>query len=155
MKNDISDIKEILQEESQQVKSDKELYNNLVKYLYNIFDTEIRPDLLERGFLYFSYNSTRKEVCNDLAETQKEYNYYFMNYTKALKQVKSFFSEDIKRINIEIQAKKEIQNTLETQTRMQKTKREKKKHTIFGVNPVIAILLTPIILFFKVLDQTK
>ncbi len=168
MKNDINDIKEILQEESQQVKSDKELYNNLVKYLYNIFDSEIREDLLERGFIYFSYNDTRKDVCNELADTQEEYNYYFMNYEKALKQVKNFFKEDIKRINNEKCKCIKCENTINindnycyicgfnqnTKIR-EKEKKEKKKHTIFGVNPILAMFMIPIVIFFDILDSTK
>ena len=172
MKNDINDIKTILQEEKTQEKTEKELFNNLVGHLYNIFNEEIRPDLLERGFQYFSYNKTRQEVCNDLAETQKEYNYYFMNYSKALKQVKNFFAEDIKRQKEEEKSKAYCircgekitindkfcykcganQTAQEQKTR---TKREKKKHTIFGVNPVIAILFLPLVLFFTALDHTK
>ena len=172
MIDNLQDIKSILQEEKTQEKTEKELFNNLIKYLYNIFDDKIRPDLLERGFLYFSYNNTRKEICNELAESQKEYNYYFINYNKALKQVKSFFAEDIKRINAEkeqtafcIKCGEKItindefcykcgvnQTAQEQKTR---TKREKKEHTIFGVNPIIVIIFFPIVLFFTALDNTK
>ena len=172
MIDNLQDIKEILQEENTKEKTETELYNNLVRYLYNIFDNEIKEDLLERGFTYFSYNNVRKDICNEIAGTQEEYNYYFMNYEKALKKVKSFFQEDIKRIETETEkttycikcGEKITINDLfcyrcgSRQTIPQtkiRTKKEKKKHTIFGVNPIIAILLTPIILFFKVLDQTK
>lgn len=144
MTDNLQDIKEMLQEEKKEEKTEKDLYNNLVKYLYNIFDNEIREDLLERGFSYFSYNSTRQEICNDLAESQQEYNYYFMNYTKALKQVKSFFAEDIERIKAE-----------QEQTKKQETKKERKKIKIFGVDLIIVIIFLPIILFFQVLDHTK
>lgn len=153
MIDNLQDIKSILQEEKTQEKTEKELYNNLVKHLYNIFDTEIRSELLERGFRYFSYNDTRKEICNDLAESQKEYNFYFMNYTKALKQVKSFFTEDIKKINtIKQQEQEKEQEKLQANY---KKPRERQKTTIFGVNPIIFILLAPVVLFFHILDQTK
>ena len=172
MIDNLQDIKSMLQEEKAEEKTEKELFNNLIKYLYNIFDTEIKPELLARAFVYFSYNDTKKEVCNDLAESQKEYNFYFMNYEKALKKVKSFFQEDIKRIETEkeqtafcIKCGKKITINdkfcikcgfcQEPTPKRTSTKKEKKKHTIFGVNPIIAILLTPIILFFQVLDQTK
>lgn len=143
MKNDVNDIKTILQEEREQERTKEELINILIKYLYNKIDNEIIPeraDLLERAFIYFNYNDTRKEICNELAKTQKEYDLLFMNYEKALKQTKSFFNEDIKRINAE---------------QMQEEKEEKQKHTIFGINWLLAILLIPIILFFEVLDNTK
>lgn len=149
MKNDINDIKELLQEEKQQEKSDKELYNNLVKYLYNIFDSELEKDLLERGFIYFSYNDTRKNVCNELAGNQKEYNYYFMNYDKALKQVKSFFAEDLKR------ARKEQEEREKQEQEAGKEKKDKKSPLFFGIDLFLAIVLIPIILFFDVLEKTK
>ena len=143
MKNDVNDIKTILQEEKEQERTKEDLINSLIKYLYNKIDNEIIPeraDLLERAFIYFSYNDTRKEICNELAKTQKEYDLLFMNYEKALKQTKSFFNEDIKRINVE---------------QIQEEKEEKQKHTIFGINWLLAILLIPIILFFEVLDNTR
>ena len=156
MIDNLQDIKQLIETEKTQEKTEKELYNNLVGFLYNIFNEEIRADLLERGFQYFSYNKTRQEICNELAETQKEYNYYFMNYTKALKQVKSFFSEDIKRINAEQEEReRQEQETMQKYKRTEKTKKQKQKHTIFGVNPLLMILFTPILLFFEVLDQTK
>lgn len=151
MIDNLQDIKEILQEEKKEEKNDKELYNNLIKHLYNIFNEEIRPDLLERAFSYFNFNSTRQEICDDLAESQKEYDFYFMNYTKALKQVKSFFAEDIKRIK----AEQEQQKKQETPAQTQRTKKERKKRTIFGVNPIIAIIFLPIVLLFEVLDSAK
>lgn len=153
MIDNLQDIKNIIQEEKKEEKTEKELYNNLIKYLYNIFDEEIRPDLLERAFIYFNYNNTRQEICNDLAESQKEYNFYFMNYTKALKQVKSFFTEDIKKINtIKQQEQEKEQEKLQANY---KKPRERQKTTIFGVNPIIFILLAPVVLFFHILDQTK
>ena len=171
MKNDISDIKELLQEEKTQEKTEQELLNNLIKYLYNIFDEEIRSDLLIEGFKYISYNDTRKKICNELAESQKEYNFYFISYDKALKQVKNIFKEDIKRQKEEekqtafcIRCGEKIKiydnfcvscgasQTIQKQT---KTIKEKKKHTIFGVNPVVFLLFLPIVLFFQVLEQTK
>lgn len=153
MIDNLQDIKNIIQEEKKEEKTEKELYNNLVKYLYNIFDEEIKPELLDRGFTYFSYNETRKEICNELAESQTEFNYYFMNYTKALKQVKSFFTEDIKKINtIKQQEQEKEQEKLQANY---KKPRERQKTTIFGVNPIIFILLAPVVLFFHILDQTK
>lgn len=172
MIDNLQDIKELLQEEKTEEKTEQDLYNNLIEHLYNIFNEEIRPDLLERAFIYFNYNKTRQEVCNDLAESQKEYDFYFMNYTKALKQVKSFFAEDIKRQKEEeknkaycIRCGGKISKTdnfccwcgscQEPTPARTRTKKEKKKHMIFGVNPVIAILFLPLVLFFTALDHTK
>lgn len=152
MIDNLQDIKNIIQEEKKEEKTEKELYNNLVKHLYNIFDKEIKPELLERGFAYFSYNETRKEICNELAESQTEFNYYFMNYTKALKQVKSFFAEDIKRIDTIYKEQNQLKENNYKSNYIQK---EKHKKTIFGVNPILAIVLTPVILFFSILDNTK
>ena len=132
-------------------KKEEELYNKLVKYLYNIFDNELRPDLLERGFTYFGYNNVIKETCEELAENQEEYDYYFMNYHRALNHVKSFFIEDIKKMN----AEKELQNKQQQEKTEKKEQEEKKKFTIFGMNPILAILLAPIILFFDILDHDK
>lgn len=174
MIDNIADIKNIMEQEQEQEKTEKELYNNLVKYLYNIFDTEIRADLLDRAFQYFSYNEIRKKTCNELAESQTQYNYYFMNYTKALKQVKSFFNEDIKReqeheknkafcIRCGAEITKNdffccycgISQTIQETPQKQRKQKQKQKHTIFGVNPVITILFLPLILFFAALDHTK
>lgn len=152
MKNDINDIKTILQEEKERERTKDELVNLLIKYLYNIFDNDIRPDLLERGFVYFSYNDTRKEICNELASTQNEYNMLFTNYDKALKQVKSFFKEDMKRIDTIYKEQNQLQENNYKSNYIQK---EKHKKTIFGVNPILAIILAPVVLFFSILDNTK
>ena len=172
MIDNITDIKNILEQDQEQEKTEKELFNNLVKYLYNIFDAEIRADLLDRAFQYFSYNETRKETCNKLAESQEQYNYYFINYTKALKQVKSFFNEDIKRLKEEEKNKafcircggKISKNDFfccycgasqVIQETPQKQRKQKQERGIFGVNPVITIIFLPLVLFFTALDHTK
>lgn len=155
MIDNLQDIKEILQEEKKEEKNDKELYDNLVKYLYNIFNEEIRKDLLERGFIYFSYNKTRQEICNELAESQKEYNYYFMIYDKALKQVKKFFEGDIKELQNKEKIEKQIEKKQETQTIYITRKEKKEKRKIFGVSPIIIILFFPIILFYLALESAK
>ena len=126
----------------------QELYNKLFEHLYNIFDTEVRKDLLERGFIYFSYNDTIKEVCTDLAENKKEYDYYILIYHDVLEHVKKYFIEDINRINYE-------KRQIEERKAIKKSKKENKnKFTIFGVHPLVAILLFPIVIFFSVLDSS-
>lgn len=137
MKNDINDIKNMLEQEQEKARSEKELENELFITLYNFVKTY--KGLTNGALVYIGLIENREMICNAISKTQKEYQYLIINYEKIYNKIKQTFKED---------ARQEL-------ITKQKQQQEHEPLTIFGVHWALVVFLFPVALLMILFDDLK
>lgn len=142
MKNDINDIKNMLEQEQEKARSEKELEQELFKNMFlfaNCYNNYIIG-----AIKYIGLSQNRSSFINMVARNNKEYTYLLMNYDKVYNKIKNTFKEDMHR------AERQLQQTQKTNI-----KRKKTHLTIFGVHWALVVFLFPVALLMILFDDLK
>lgn len=134
MKNDINEIKNILEEEQTRARTEQELTNELIKELILTMDeSNDKVTRLET----IQTKEFRESASQEIAKNQKEFDYLFINYDKAIAKIKKIYSQDIKNESIEIKTP------------------EKKEFTIFGLNWFTFLFIAPLSIVWGFIDSNN
>lgn len=141
MKNDLNDIKNILETQETKARSKEELEQELFKNM--LYFCKNYANYIVGAIKFIGLTKNRDIFLNKTAKNQKEYDYLFMNYDKIHNKIKKVFQEDIKQ---EEQRQKIIANNY---------KQKKEPFTIFGIHWALVIFLFPVAMLMILLDDLK
>lgn len=133
MKNDINDIKNILETQETKARNKKELETELFKNMFNFVKSY--KGYTNGALLYLGIAENKEQFANITAKNQEEFNYLIYNYDKIYNKIKKYF---------EIDAKQELQEAQE---------QEREPLTIFGIHWALFLLLLPIALIMAIFDD--
>ena len=135
MKNDINDIKSMLEQEQEKARNKKELENDLFITLYNFVKTY--KGYTNGALVYIEKTDNKEMICKAIAKNQEEYIYLIINYNKICNNIKKAFKED---------ARQEL-------ITKQKQQQEHEPLTIFGVHWALVVFLCPVALLMILFDD--
>ena len=137
MKNDLNDIKNILETQETKARNKKELEQELFKNMFNFVKSY--KGYTNGDLLYLGIAENKEQFANITAKNQTEFNYLIYNYDKIYNKIKKYFETD---------AKQELQEK-------QRQEEEKEPVTIFGVHWALVVFLLPVALFMILFDDLK